>query len=136
MCSSIVFGWGLTGAAAATALSPMITLVITAFHFILKRNQLHFCRFAMDGALSRRMLSNGAGSGVLELSAGVIIFVFNAVILAVSDEVFLAAYAIVANIAYVLKGLFGALGQAAQPIISHNYGAGDMRRVNRRCASR
>ena len=83
----------------------------------------------MDGALFRRMLSNGAGSGVLELSAGVIIFVFNAVILAVSDEVFLAAYAIVANIAYVLKGLFGAFGQAAQPIISHNYGAGDMRRV-------
>ena len=125
----IVFGWGLTGAAAATALSPMITLIITAFHFILKRNQLHFCRFAMDGALFRRMLSNGAGSGVLELSAGVIIFVFNAVILAVSDEVFLAAYAIIANIAYVLKGLFGAFGQAAQPIISHNYGAGDMRRV-------
>ena len=49
---------------------------------------IHIC------ALFRRMLSNGAGSGVLELSAGVIIFVFNAVILAVSDEVFLAAYAI------------------------------------------
>ena len=55
--------------------------------------------------------------------------VLAAQILAVSDEVFLAAYAIVANIAYVLKGLFGAFGQAAQPIISHNYGAGDMRRV-------
>lgn len=125
----IVFGWGLSGAAAATALSPLITLIITAFHFILKRNQLHFCRFAVDGALFRRMLSNGAGSGVLELSAGVIIFLFNAVILAVSDEVFLAAYAIVANIAYVFKGLFAAFGQAAQPIVSHNHGAGNTARA-------
>ena len=66
---------------------------------------------------------NGAGSGILELTSGLVILVFNAVILAVSDATFLAAYAIVANIAYVLKGVFAAFGQAAQPIMSYNYGA-------------
>ena len=71
----------------------------------------------------RRIVVNGAGSGILELTSGLVILVFNAVILAVSDATFLAAYAIVANIAYVLKGVFAAFGQAAQPIMSYNYGA-------------
>ena len=36
----IVLQKGLGGAAAATALAPLITLVIVSFHFILKRNHL------------------------------------------------------------------------------------------------
>lgn len=126
----VLFQWGLNGAAIATALAPFITLTIIAFHFILRHNQLHFCRVHEVGGLLKRIVSNGAGSGIMELTAGLIIFVFNAVILAVSDATFLAAYAIVANIAYVLKGLFAAFGQAAQPIMSHNYGAGQTQRVH------
>ena len=127
----IVLQKGLGGAAAATALAPLITLVIVSFHFILKRNHLHLCRVQRPLAILKRMTVNGAGSGILELTSGAIIFLFNAVILAVSTAAFLAAYAIVANIAYVLKGLFAAFGQAAQPIMSYNYGAGKKERTRK-----
>ena len=50
--------------------------------------------------------------------------------MSLTTAAFLAAYAIVANIAYVLKGLFAAFGQAAQPIMSYNYGAGKKTRVS------
>ena len=119
----IVFGWGLGGAAFATALAPLITLVIASLHFVGHKERLHFSRITNIRAILRRIVVNGAGSGILELTSGLVILVFNAVILAVSDATFLAAYAIVANIAYVLKGVFAAFGQAAQPIMSYNYGA-------------
>lgn len=125
----IVFGWGLGGAAIATAFAPMITLFIASFHFSLHQNQLHFCKIHRARSLWKRMLINGAGSGILELTSGLIIFLLNAMILMVSDAAFLAAYAIVANIAYVLKGLFAAFGQAAQPIMSYNIGAGQIKRT-------
>ena len=119
----IVFGWGLGGAAFATALAPLITLIIASLHFVGHKERLHFSRITNIRAILRRIVVNGAGSGILELTSGLVILVFNAVILAVSDATFLAAYAIVANIAYVLKGVFAAFGQAAQPIMSYNYGA-------------
>ncbi len=125
----VVLGWGLSGAAIATAFAPLITLGIASSHFILRHHQLHLCKPHDLIGLLRRIIANGAGSGILELTSGLIIFLFNAVILAIADATFLAAYAIVANIAYVLKGLFAAFGQAAQPIMSYNYGAREQKRV-------
>lgn len=124
----VVLGWGLRGAAIATAFAPLITLVIASLHFF-GQPQLHLCKVHHICVLFRRMIINGAGSGILELTSGLIIFLFNAVILAVADATFLAAYAIVANIAYVLKGLFAAFGQAAQPIMSFNHGAQETKRI-------
>ena len=117
----IVFGWGLGGAAFATALAPLITLIIASLHFVGHKERLHFSRITNIRAILRRIVVNGAGSGILELTSGLVILVFNAVILAV--------YAIVANIAYVLKGVFAAFGQAAQPIMSYNYGAHALNRT-------
>lgn len=48
---------------------------------------------------------------------------FNYVILQEADAQFLAAYAIVTNIAFVSKGLLNGFAQAAQPMLSANHGA-------------
>lgn len=125
----MIFNWGIFGAAFATALSPCITLMIDSFHFILHKNNVKFVRHFYDKDLLKRMFSNGLGSGVMEISAGAIIMIFNIVILTISNELYLAAYALITNIAYVGKGLLNGFAQAAQPIISSNYGAGKMDRV-------
>ena len=65
----------------------------------------------------------------MEISAGAIILLFNVVILHMADELFLASYAIVTNIAYVCKGLLNGFAQGIQPIISANFGAGNRERV-------
>ncbi len=119
----IVLEGGLQGAAIATALAPLITLLIASSHFFSPHNRLRFCPIEKGGALLKRMLANGAGSGIMELAYGLVILLFNALILLLGDALFLAAYAIVTNIAYVLKGVFAAFGQAAQPIMSYHYGA-------------
>lgn len=125
----MVFDMGLFGASVATAISPCLTLLVASLHFIKKKHTVSFTRHCFQWSLCKRMISNGLGSGIMEISAGSIILIFNMVILAFGDETFLASYAIVTNIAYVCKGLLNGFAQGAQPIISANYGAHQTQRV-------
>ena len=125
----MVLDLGLMGASVATAISPCLTLLIVSTHFIRKKNTVHFTKDCLNMTLWKRIFMNGLGSGIMEVSAGSIILIFNFVILKLSNEMFLASYAIVTNIAYVCKGLLNGFAQGAQPIISSNYGAGNHKRV-------
>lgn len=125
----MLFDMGLQGAAIATCISPFLTVIGVSFHFIRKKNTVHFTKNCFHKDLFRRIFSNGLGSGIMEISAGAIILLFNVVILHLADELFLASYAIVTNIAYVCKGLLNGFAQGIQPIISANFGAGNRTRV-------
>ncbi len=125
----MVFRMGILGASIATALSPIITLFCIVIYFIRKKNKVKFTKDFYSTHLLRRIVSSGLGVGILELSTGFIIIVFNIIILAISNETALAAYAIITNIAYVLKGLLTGMAQAGQPILSANFGAGYKERV-------
>lgn len=56
---------------------------------------------------------NGAGSGVLETSAGFVILMFNIVLIRVGGETAVAVFSIISNIGYVGKGIFNGMAQAA-----------------------
>lgn len=118
-----VFKWGIAGAAIATGFSAMVGFIIMSFHFVLKRNTVHFVKDYRDLFLWKRIISAGISSGVLEISIASIALVLNYVIMAFSSAIYLSAYAIVSNIAYVVKGLLSGFAQALQPMISLNHGA-------------
>lgn len=125
-----VFHMGIFGASVATSIAPVLSLIAASFHFILRKNTVHFKLRSFDPKVIGRILSVGIGSGIMELSAGAIIFMFNSAILNLGGEVYLAAYAVITNIAYVFKGLLNGFAQAAQPLISTNFGS----RIVKRCS--
>lgn len=125
----VVFHMGIEGASIATAISPVLTIVIASIHFLKKQNTVRFVKQFYDKAMLKRMVSSGMGSGIMELSAGAVILIFNAVILGIADAQALAAYAIITNIAYVMKGLLVGFAQSAQPMIASSYGAGDFEKA-------
>lgn len=126
-----VFHMGIFGASVATSIAPVLTLIVASFHFILRKNTVHFKLKSFDPKVIGRILSVGIGSGIMELSAGAIIFMFNSAILNLGGEVYLAAYAVITNIAYVFKGLLNGFAQAAQPLISTNFGSGIIKRCSK-----
>lgn len=126
-----VFKWGLMGAATATAVGPCIAVSILSFHYILKKNTMHFKLKCFVRELVMRIIKNGIGTFILEFSSGTVIFMFNLVLLGVSGQTAVAVYAIVSNIAYVGKGIFNGISQASQPLISVNYGAQNYDRIKR-----
>lgn len=126
-----VFHMGIFGASVATSIAPVLSLIAASFHFILRKNTVHFKLRSFDPKVIGRILSVGIGSGIMELSAGAIIFMFNSAILNLGGEVYLAAYAVITNIAYVFKGLLNGFAQAAQPLISTNFGSGIIKRCSK-----
>lgn len=115
---------GIFGAALATALSPILGLMIISMHFVMKRNTIAFVNPLHGLSKLGRMLKNGCGYAILEGSNGVLIFSFNLILIQLGSEMAVSAYAVLLNVGWLIYSLMQGFVQAAQPIISVNYGAG------------
>ena len=126
-----IFGLGIWGGAVATALSPIVSLLILSVHFIKGKNKLVFEKTRLDPAVIKRIVLNGIPSALIELSAGIVIYIFNIILLKIVGDIGVSAYSVIANLSLVGTSIFSGMGQAIQPIVSINYGASKMDRVYR-----
>lgn len=124
-----IFHWGIFGAALATAVAPIIDLCILSVHFRRAESTIKFKFSSIDFTLVKRILRNGFGNFILDISAGVVIFILNNVFMKLGGEIYVAAYGVVANIASLTLAIFSGVGQSIQPIISVNFGANKIKRV-------
>ena len=109
---------GMTGAALATATAPLVGIGILSSHFWRKKNQFHLVKTAPSLTKAVDICKLGVSSLISELSSGIVILVFNMLILNLSGTTGVAAYSILANIALVLVSIFTGIGQGIQPIVS------------------
>lgn len=116
---------GMFGAAFATCLAPVISIGVLSLHVIQKKHRfrLVLCRITLQRLGS--VLSLGLSSFVTEVSSGVVLIVFNLVILGIAGNIGLAAYGIVANIALVAAAVFTGVAQGIQPLASLGCGTND-----------
>ena len=113
---------GMTGAALATATAPLIGMSILSSHFWRKQNQFHWVSTRLTFKSIKDICSLGVSSLITEVSSGIVILVFNFLILDLSGNTGVAAYGILANIALVLVSIFTGIGQGIQPIVSSHSG--------------
>lgn len=125
------FKMGMTGAALATSIASLLSLIILTSHFFSKNCSLKFVKFKFTIERLSRLLLNGTPSCIIELSSGIVIFIFNIAILNIIGEIGVSAYSIIANISLICTAIFTGIAQAIQPIISVNYGANKYDRVRR-----
>ena len=69
----------------------------------------------------------GAPSLISELSSGLVLVLFNFIILGLAGNLGVAGYGVVANIYLVVVALFTGLGQGIQPLVSSAWGRGEVR---------
>lgn len=120
---------GIFGAALATGIAPILSMIILSSHFLRKKNHFKLERTKFNGVEVRKSIFTGIPSFIMEFSSGIIIFVFNNIILRIAGDLGVAAYGIVANLALVCIAIFTGVGQGIQPVLSHSYGAGRMDHV-------
>lgn len=125
----IVLNMGMFGAGLATSLSPIISLIIMSSHFIKNNNKVALARFSFKFKTFKRIISNGIPSFVIETMAGIVIFIFNIVILRLEGDIGVSACSIIANLSLFSAAVFNGIGQAIQPLISINHGAKKTKRV-------
>ena len=116
---------GIFGAAFATGLAPMIGIGILSTHFFRRKNQFHPVACRPRWRMVGRIAATGLPSLVTEVSSGIVMIVFNALILGLEGNVGVAAYGVIANLSLVVIAIYTGIAQGIQPILSRNYGRGD-----------
>ena len=123
-------GMGMFGAALATVVSPLISMLVLSWHYIRKHNRMHLVRRIPWRQLTQ-VCSLGLSSFINEVSGGVVIMVFNFVILGLAGNLGVAAYGVVTNLAIIVICLYNGIGQGMQPLVSESYGRGNGADVKR-----
>lgn len=116
---------GIFGAVIATGFSPVISMLIMLPHWLKKKNSFHFVKTAIRRKNVTKITSLGFPSLLAQVSGGIVMIIFNMLILGLEGNVGVAAYGVVANIAIVVTSLYTGLAQGMQPLLSTCYGMDD-----------
>lgn len=122
---------GMFGAVFATGLAPVIGIGISSLHFLRRRNGFRPVKTAPRLACIRHNFALGFPSLVEQLSAAIVIIVFNFIILGLLGNTGVAAYGVVANISLVVASVFTGIAQGMQPLLSHAHGEDDEKKTGR-----
>lgn len=122
---------GMFGASFATVLGNITTFLILCSHFFTKENTLLWKKTDVSFLKTGAILGNGFSSFLVEVSAGIVIFAFNRQLLYYSGVIGVTVYSIISNSALIVGALNNGIAQAAQPILSRNFGAGFYNRVQK-----
>lgn len=114
---------GMYGAGLATAIGCVISVVIMLTHFLRKKNTLRIVRVEK---LPRRLWEisvTGFSTFFIDVAMGILTVLFNRQIMKYHGSDALAVYGPVINVSTFVQCSAYSVGQAAQPIISTNFGA-------------
>lgn len=121
---------GIAGAALATGLGPVFSVLILLPHFLKKRGGLWFTWPRRSPGLLRRLLAGGAPAFIAEFSIGLVTLLYNlAIVRAGLGEGGLAAYLVIGYAALICLTAFLGASQGVQPAVSYLAGAGRPDRI-------
>lgn len=120
---------GMAGASIASVIGSGITVSILLFHFRSKSNGLCFSLEGFSFSFVKNIFANGFTSFLVEITSGIVMFIFNIKILEAVGDVGVSMYGVICNTAIIVTCLCNGINQAAQPIVSTNHGAGLYERI-------
>ncbi|MDE5738168.1 MAG: polysaccharide biosynthesis C-terminal domain-containing protein, partial [Oscillospiraceae bacterium] len=112
---------GMFGAVLATCCSPVISMLELSSFFLEDRNNFRPVNIKPNLKQCSYILSIGAASFVTELSSGIVIIIFNLLMLKLAGNTGVASYGIIANISLVVTSVWTGVAQGVQPLLSEAY---------------
>ena len=127
------FGWGIRGAAIATVLAQVISLLWQFRILSDKRELLHFRRgiYRLRRTIVRNIIAIGLSPFLMNLAACFIVILINKGLHRYGGDLAIGAYGIVNRLAFFFVMIVMGLNQGMQPIAGYNFGARQFDRVLR-----
>lgn len=120
---------GLRGAALATVIGNTVQDLIMLSHFFSKKNTMHLCAPENFMRTLKNIMKTGASSSLLDLGNVVLLVAMNHQVFAYGGPDAMAAWGVINTTAVFAHALFAGVGQAIQPAVAANYGAGNRHRI-------
>ena len=121
---------GITGAGLATAMGSVFSLLIMLTHFRSKKNTLKLKKPENLFFMLKTISITGFSTFFIDVAMGILTMLFNRQILKYLGTEALSVYGIIINISTFVQCCAYSIGQASQPIISTNLGAGKGERIS------
>nr|WP_302831008.1 MATE family efflux transporter [uncultured Bacteroides sp.] len=127
------FGWGIRGAAIATIVAQVISLLWQFKLFSNKEELLHFHRgiFRLKRKIVFDSLAIGMSPFLMNLAACFIVILINQGLKEHGGDLAIGAFGIVNRLVFIIVMIVMGLNQGMQPIAGYNFGAKQYHRVNR-----
>ena len=120
------FGWGLVGAAVATAFSQLVGGLVPLVYFVLPNSsllRLTSCKF--DGRIRAlaRTCTNGSSELMTNVSLSLVNMLYNLQLMRFAGEDGVAAYGVIMYVNFIFISIFIGYSIGSAPIIGYHFGA-------------
>lgn len=120
---------GVYGAGLATAIGSAISFVVMLTHFFSRKNTLRLIKPERLALKLHEITSTGFSTFFIDVAMGILTVLFNRQIMKYLGANALAIYGPIIQVSTFVQCCAYSVGQAAQPIISTNFGAGKGARI-------
>lgn len=120
---------GVMGAGLATAMGSVFSLLMMLTHFRSKKNTLRLEKPSELFPMLKKISVTGFSTFFIDVAMGILTMLFNRQILKYLGTEALSVYGIIINISTFVQCCAYSIGQASQPMISANFGAGKRERI-------
>lgn len=126
-----IFEWGIKGAAIATGLGQILTVLVILLHFLLKKGHLSFGKSRLHKENILNFIRIGFPSFFMEITFSIIVFCMNIAILKIGNENQMASFGIINYLTTIVYMLLLGLSFGIQPLFSFNHGANNSEKVQK-----
>ena len=123
-----VFDWGVKGAAYATVLGQLVSVLVISSHFLSKKNTLRFI-FTINKTIFR-IIKNGISTALHFIYQFLTILILNHFISKLAGDNGVVVYTVVFNLYTVSLALFEGISQTIQPMVSLYYGEKSYKKIS------
>lgn len=131
-----VFGWGLVGAAAATALSQCVGGIVPLIYFARPNKSLfRLGKTRLSGRVLAKTCANGSSELLNNISMSIVSMLYNTQLLNYAGEDGVAAYGVLMYVSLIFQAVFIGYSMGTSPIVGYNFGAcshAELRSVKRK----
>ena len=124
-----VLDMSLGAAALGSGISLIASTGLLFVYFLKKKSTLSFGKPMFRVLAIKNILYNGSSEGLSELSAGIVVLVFNLTLIQYLGEIGIAAFAVISLTSLIVIMVNVGFSMALQPMVSYNYGAKSIQRV-------
>lgn len=131
--SNVILDWvfifplqmGIKGAAIASGLGQLISLLVLSVHFIRRHGKLRFRKTRLSLSLIGKIVKRGLPELITQMSQPVTILCYNLVVINTLGEIGVSAFSVICYLLTLILGVFMGVSQGVQPLISRSFGEKD-----------
>lgn len=123
------FKMGVVGAAIASGLGQVSSVLILLSHFIRGKGDLHINKIHLDSGLIRKICRRGVPEAVTELATPVTALCYNIVTARMIGDIGISTFSVLSFISSLANAVLSGVAQGLQPLWGVSYGKNDVKEI-------